>query len=155
MRNRAIAALVGTALLASGACRPPAPESSRRDSSSPDGRTRALLEQLASAIVARDYPAAYGTVATERQASLGLAEFEEAFRHYRDGLPDGLAVKVSVDPYDRESATLVPEELRDRIVAEGAVEFVPDDEELEGFTANVWIMMEGGEPRLATFFVGD
>jgi len=155
LHRRGVAILAVVLALGSGACRDRAPEASRQKPEAPDPRTDALLRSFAAAIVARDYASAYSAVAVERRGSLTLSELQENFGHYRDGLPDALGVEVSVEPYARESATLVPEEIRDRIVAEGVIHFEPGDEELEGFSAQVWILMESGEPKLATFYVED
>ena len=94
-------------------------------------------------------------MASERRPTLTQQEFEEAFRHYRDGLPDGLKTSVQVDAYDKEAAVLVPDELKDRVTSEGVIYFEPPDEEMEGFSASVWIVDEGGEPKLAAFYVED
>lgn len=154
MGHRAAAALVVAGVFAAVGCRAPAPEPSRQEPPGADAGTRALLEGMGAAVASRDYATAYDALAAEAKASVSLAEFEEAFRHYRDALPDGLEVRVSVDAYDPDSAGLVPEELRDRVVAEGAVEFVPGGD-LEGFSAVVWVMPESGKPRIAAFYVGD
>jgi hypothetical protein len=140
--------------LSSAACSGSAPQAAPQKAQAPDPKTDALLRKFAAAIVARDYAAAYDAVATERRGSLSLAELQENFGHYRDGLPDVLKTEVEVEPYDRESASLVPDELRDRIVAEGVVRFEPGDD-LEGFSAHVWILMEAGQPKLASFYVED
>lgn len=151
-----VAVLAAAAVLASGACRgSSAPASSPPPAQAGDAQTRALLEGFAAAIVARDYASAYAAVATERRASLSLAEFQEAISDYRDGLPDVLKTDVRIDPFDRESAAVVPDEYLDRIVSEGVVYFEPEGEDAEGFSVHVWMMSEAGEPRLATFFVGD
>lgn len=142
-------------MLGCGACSGGAPETSAPRPEAPDPKHEALLRSFASAIVARDYASAYSAVAEERRASLTLQDLQENFGHYRDGLPDALEIKISLEPYDKESASLVPDEFRDRIVAEGVVHFEPADEELEGFSAHVWIMTESGEPKLATFYVED
>lgn len=146
--------------LAIGACSKPGQEAPAADAPSKktapvDGKTQAFLQRFASAIVARDYTTAYGAVAAERRPTLTQQEFEEAFRHYRDGLPDGLKTAVQVDPYDKESAVLVPDEFKDRVTSEGVIHFEPPDEEMEGFSASVWIVDEGGEPKLAAFYVED
>lgn len=94
-------------------------------------------------------------MASEARATLTQQEFEEAFRHYRDGLPDGLKTSVQLDAYDKEAAVLVPDEFKDRVTSEGVIHFEPPDEELEGFSATVWIVMEGVEPKLAAFYVED
>ena len=154
MRRRGIAVLLAACVLGPGACRRPAQEASPQKPAAPDPKTEALLQAFASAIVARDYASAYGAVATDVRATLTLQELQEAFGHYRDELPDALTAEVTIEPYDKESATLVPEELRERIVAEGVVHFEPGDD-LEGFSAHVWILMESGEPKLATFYVED
>jgi hypothetical protein len=133
----------------------PAAEAPSRKTTASDGKTQAFLQKFASAIVARDYTTAYGAVATERRATLTQQEFEEAFRHYRDGLPDGLKTSVQLDPYDKEAAVLVPDEFKDRVTSEGVIHFEPPDEEMEGFSASVWIVDEGGEPKLAAFYVED
>jgi hypothetical protein len=104
--------------------------------------------------VARDYAAAHGLVATDARAELSRQELEEAFQHYREGLPDLLKTDVEVEAYDREAALLVPESLRSRIDAEGTIHFEPGGD-AEGFSAHVWIMPDAGEPRLAHFYVGD
>ncbi len=146
-------ALVAAGLLASLACsKAPPPPSSAKPA---DPRIETSLRGFASAIVARDYAAAYGAIASERRGSLPMAEFQEAFGHYRDGLPDDLKAEVIVEAYDRESATLLPEEFRDRIAAEGVVHFEPTDQAIEGFSAHVWVLLEAGEPRLAHFYVED
>lgn len=145
-------AVVLTALGCSGSS---APASSPPPGQAGDAQTRALLEGFAAAIVARDYASAYAAVATERRGSLGLAEFQEAIGDYRDGLPDVLRSEVRIDPFDRDSASVVPDAYLDRIVSEGVVYFEPEGEDAEGFSVHVWIMSEAGEPRLATFFVGD
>lgn len=155
MRTRGIAVLLAIGLLLSAACRGGAPEASPQPSAAVDPRIEALLRSFASAIVARDYASAHGAVAAEQHGSLTLQELQEAFGHYRDGLPDALEIKVEIEPYDKESASLVPDALRDRIVAQGVVHFEPGGEELEGFSAHVWILMESGEPKLATFYVED
>ncbi len=133
----------------------PAAEAPSRKTTAADGKTQAFLQKFASAIVARDYTTAYGAVATERRATLTQQELEEAFRHYRDGLPDGLKASVQLDPYDKEAAVLVPDEFKDRVTSEGVIHFEPPDEEMEGFSASVWIVDEGGEPKLAAFYVED
>jgi len=133
----------------------PAAEAPSKKTPAADGKTQAFLQSFASAIVAKDYAAAYNAVAVERRATLTQQEFEEAFRHYRDGLPDTLRTAVQVDPYDKEAAVLVPDEFRDRIASEGVIHFEPSDEEMEGFSSTVWIVMEGGEPKLAGFYVED
>ena len=146
--------LLAALALSSGACSGSAPEAAAQKAQAPDPKTDALLRRFASAIVARDYASAYDAVAAERRGSLSLAELQETFGHYRDGLPDALKTEVEVEPYDKQAASLVPDELRDRIVAEGVVRFEPGDD-LEGFSAHVWILMEAGEPKLATFYVED
>lgn len=153
MRTRGIA-LVVAGLVASLACTTPAPQPSPSGAPA-DPRIEAALRGFASAIVARDYASAYQAVAASRRASLTLQDLQENFGHYRDGLPDALEIKISVEPYDKESATLVPEELRELIAAEGVIHFEPGGEELEGFSAHVWVLMEAGEPKLATFYVED
>ena len=62
---------------------------------------------------------------------------------------------MQLDAYDKEAAVLVPDEFKDRVTSEGVIHFEPPDEELEGFSATVWIVMEGGEPKLAAFYVED
>ncbi len=156
MGSKAIAVLAATVMLAAAGCRAASPpESSAPPPAAADPKTEALLQGFAAAVAARDYASAYGAVAVERRSSLSLAEFQEAISHYRDGLPDVLKTSVRIDPYDRESAAIVPDEYRDRIVSEGVVYFDPEDEDLEGFSVHVWLLSESGEPRLATFFVGD
>jgi len=155
MRRRGIVVLLAALALTSGACRGQAPEGSAVRSQPPDPTVEALVRSFASAIVARDHASAYGTLAAEPRASLPLPEFQESVGHYRDELPDALETKVTLEPYDKEAATLVPDELRDRIIAEGVVHFEPGGEELEGFSAHVWILMESGAPKLATFYVED
>jgi len=152
-----VAVLAGAALLVAGGCRGSStPGSSAPPSTAaPDPKAEALLHGFAAAIVARDYASAYAAVATERRASLSLAEFQETISGYRDGLPDVLKTQVQLEPYDRESAIVVPDEYLDRIVSEGVVYFEPEGDEAEGFSVQVWIMNEAGEPRLASFFVGD
>jgi hypothetical protein len=154
------ATLLTAFLLASVACsRParevPAAEAPSKKTAAADGKTQAFLQKFASSIVAKEYSTAYAAVAMERRATLSQPEFEEAFRHYRDGLPDGLKTSVQVEAYDREAAVLVPDEFRDRISSEGVIHFEPPDEEMEGFSATVWIVVEGGEPKLAAFYVED
>lgn len=160
MRDTRAVTFVTVAFLALGACSKPAREGPGADAPSKktspaDERTQAFLQRFAAAIVARDYATAYGAVAAERRATLTQQEFEEAFRHYRDGLPDGLTTNVQVDAYDREAAVLVPDEFRDRIASEGVIHFEPPDEDMEGFSSAVWIVMESGEPKLAAFYVED
>jgi hypothetical protein len=132
-----------------------APEASAASAPPADPKVETMLRGFAAAIVARDYATAHGAVATDVRGTLPLAELEETIGHYRDGLPDDLETEVSVEPYDREGASIVPNALRDRITAEGSVQFKPKDEEQEGFSIIVWVMSEAGEPRLAHFFVGD
>ena len=121
----------------------------------PPAATAAMLQSLASSIAARDYGAAYDLVAAGQRESLTRAEFEEAFRHYRDGLPDRLKTDVRVDAYDRASASMVPDGIRDQIVAEGVVSFDPDGGQAEGFSAVVWVVMESGRPRIAHLYTED
>jgi hypothetical protein len=148
------AVLAVAAAVAVTACSGSAPQASPPPSPA-DPKVVTMLEGFASAIVARDYASAYNAVAVERRGELPLSELQENFGHYRDGLPDDLQAKVQVDPYDRETALLVPEELRDRIVAEGVIHFEPRAEGQEGFSATVWVMLDAGEPKLATFYVED
>ena len=160
MVNARVATFIALGFLAIGACSKPAQEAPAADAPSKktapaDGKTQAFLQRFASSIVARDYATAYGAVASEARATLTQQEFEEAFRHYRDGLPDGLKTAVQVDAYDKEAAVLVPDAFKDRIASEGVIHFEPPDEEMEGFSATVWIVMEGGEPKLAAFYVED
>jgi hypothetical protein len=133
----------------------PAAEAPSKKTPAADGKTQAFLQKFAADITARDYAAAYQAVAVERRTSLSQQQFEEAFRHYRDGLPDTLRTSVQVDPYDKDAAVLVPDEFRDRIASEGVIHFEPGDEELEGFSSTVWVVMEAGEPKLAAFYVED
>src|SRR5688572_15351548 len=123
MKKRALAVLACTTLLAIVACGKPAGDTPQGPPAT-DGRSQAFLEAFASAIVQRDYARAYGAVAAERRASLSQKEFEETFRHYRDALPDGLKTEIKIEPYDK-SSSLVPDELRDRVFAEGVVYFQP------------------------------
>jgi hypothetical protein len=153
MKKRDLAILACTTLLATGACGKATQEAPQRAPAATDGKTQAFLQSFASAIVERDYARAYGAVAVERRAQLSQKEFEETFRHYRDGLPSALKTEVKVEPHDK-SSSLVPDELRDRIVAEGVVYFEPGGD-TEGFNAIVWVMMESGEPKLASFYVED
>ena len=158
MHRHAIA-VIGAALLAIGGCGKPAREAasagaSPKKTANADGKTQAFLQNFASAIVARDYASAYEAVAAERRASLTQQDLEEAFRHYRDGLPDSLKTDVQVDAYDKEAAPMVPDEVRDRVVSEGTIHFEPGGD-AEGFTATVWIILESGEPKLAAFYVED
>ena len=152
MKERVLAVLAGTTLFATLACGKPAKDAPQGPPAT-DGKSQAFLEAFASAIVQRDYAKAYGAVAAERRAALSQKEFEEAFRHYRDALPDGLKTEVKVEPYDK-SSSLVPDELRDRVFAEGVVYFEPGGD-TEGFNAIVWLMLESGEPKLASFYVED
>lgn len=157
MNVRVLSLAVCIALSAGVACRnaakEPSPGTSSRSPAVANPEAVALLQGFAAAIVERDYAKAYAAVATERRSTLSQQDLEEAFRHYRDGLPDGLKTEVKVDPYDGDSP-LVPEELRERIVAEGVVHFTPEGD-AEGFNAIVWILMEAGVPRLASFYVED
>lgn len=153
MTKWAIPAVVCGALLGAAGCSKAEKEPSARTAAAPNKDALAFLQGFASAIVDRDYSRAYAAVAAERHATLSQQDFEEAFRHYRDELPDGLKTEVRVDPYDGEGS-LVPEELRSRIVAEGVVHFLPG-EGAEGFSATVWILMESGQPKLASFYVED
>jgi hypothetical protein len=155
MRKRGIAVLAPAALLLlAAACGGRAPEAAASKPAAADPKVDALLRSFASAIVARDYASAYGAVAAERRASLSQQEFEEAFRHYRDELPDALETEIGQEPFDRESAVLVPDEYKDRVVAEGSISFEPGGE-AEGFSATLWILLEAGEPKLASFYVED
>jgi hypothetical protein len=160
MLKAGVAAFIALGLLATGACskpaqKAPATEAPSRKTAPADGKTQAFLQSFASAVVARDYAEAYGAVAAERRPTLTRQEFEEAFRHYRDGLPDGLKTAVQVDAYDEEAAVLVPDEFKDRVSSEGVIHFEPPGEEMEGFSATVWVVMEGGEPKLCAFYVED
>jgi hypothetical protein len=154
MRNILVVLAGAVTLAAYSACRQSSPQPSPAAGAPADPRHQAMLTSFANAIVARDYAAAHALVAADARASLTRQELEEAFQHYRDGLPDPLETSVEVEAYDREAALLVPESLRGRIDAEGTIRFEPGGED-EGFSAHVWIMKDAGEPRLAHFYVGD
>lgn len=114
----------------------------------------AMLKSLGAAIVAKDYAAAYAFIASDARADITSADFQEALEAYLDRYEGALQVAVRVEPYDPEGSSLVPDALKGRIVSEGTIEFLPGGDE-EGFTMAVWILMESGAPKLATFFVGD
>jgi len=113
-----------------------------------------LLKGFADAILAKDYAQAYDAIALERRPTLPLAEFQEAIAHYREGYEGSLRASVRVEPYDPDGASLLPDEFKGRIASEAIVEFEPGGDE-EGFSVLVWIVIEAGVPRLASFYVGD
>ena len=114
----------------------------------------AMLQRVGTAIVARDYALAYGEVAVEARGELTLADFQEAIEPYRERYEGGLRFTTTTEPFDPSGASTVPEALRGRITSEGSIEFQPPGDE-EGFTMVVWVMMESGVPKLASFYVGD
>jgi len=113
-----------------------------------------MLKSVGAALVAKDYASAYAFVATDARGEVSFDEFKEALEAYLERFERGLTVAVKVEPYDREGSSQVPDALKGRVVSEGSIEFDPGGDD-EGFTIAVWIMMEGGAPRIATFFVGD
>ena len=128
----------------------PTPAASVKSDPAIDG----MLKGFADAILAKDYARAYEAIAMERRPTLPLSEFEEAISHYREGHESQLQVSIQVSPYDPDGASLLPDEYEGRIASEATVEFEPGGDE-EGFTVLVWIVMEAGVPRLASFYVGD
>jgi hypothetical protein len=107
-------------------------------------------------IVSRDYEGAYALIAGSSQSDIPYAEFDEAFRNYREGVEGTLKVEiVAGDPYVKDdSDLLLPDSIRDRVEDEFAIHFEPEGE-AEGFSANVWVLMEADQARIAYFFVGD
>ena len=107
-------------------------------------------------IVSGDYEGAYLHIAESVRAEIPYAEFEETFKHYRDSMDETLNVKiVPGDPYQKDDPdALLPDAVREDVEDEFAIHFEPDGEE-EGFSAIVWVLMEGGHARIAHFFVGD
>lgn len=107
-------------------------------------------------IVSRDYQGAYAHLAESSRSEIPYPEFEEAFKSYREGVGAPLKVKiVPGEPYQKdEPDPLLPDAVRERVTDEFAVHFEPEGEE-EGFSAIVWVLMEGGKARIAHFYVGD
>lgn len=152
--RQVIGGALGLGILVTAACNRPAPEAASQPAAAPDPAAKLLLESFGEAVAARNYTGAYEAVATEARGSLTFQEFEEAVRPYRDSLPDDVRTSVVVDPPDKETTLLVPESLRDHVVAEGIVDFSPGGEG-EGFSINVWVVRESGQPKVAGIFVGD
>ena len=107
-------------------------------------------------IVSRDYEGAYAHIAESIRSEIPYAEFEEAFKHYRDSMDETLNVKiVAGDPYQKDDPdALLPDAVRERIEDEFAIHFEPEGKE-EGFSAILWVLMEDGQAKIAHFFVGD
>lgn len=107
-------------------------------------------------IVARNYEAAYMHIAESSRSEIPYAEFEEAFKGYREGMGETLKVKVVPgEPYDKDDPDpLLPDAVRERIEDEFAIHFEPKDDG-DGFSAVVWVLMESGQAKIAHFFVGD
>jgi len=62
---------------------------------------------------------------------------------------------VPGDPYKKdEPDPLLPDAVRDSVEDEFAIHFEPEGDE-EGFSAIVWVLMDGGQAKIAHFFVGD
>jgi hypothetical protein len=107
-------------------------------------------------IVSRDYEGAYVHIAESSRSEIPFAEFEETFNGYREGVGENLKVKiVPGDPYKKdEPDPLLPDAVRDSVEDEFAIHFEPEGDE-EGFSAIVWVLMDGGQAKIAHFFVGD
>lgn len=107
-------------------------------------------------IVSRDYKGAYVHIAESSHSEISYAEFEETFKEYRDRLGETLKVKIEPgEPYQKdEPDPLLPDAIREHVEDEFAIHFEPEGDE-EGFSAIVWVMMEGGQARIVHFFVGD
>ena len=133
---------------------------STESASEPERTLTPAYEELGRAfgdlIVSGDYEGAYGHIAESVRSEIPYAEFEEAFKHYRDGMDETLNVKiVPGDPYQKDDPdALLPDAVREHVEDEFAIHFEPEGEE-EGFSAIVWVLMEGGQARIAHFFVGD
>ena len=106
-------------------------------------------------IISRDYQGAYAYIAQASRGDISYEEFEETFRTYRDRVE---ALKLTIapgEPYQKdESDPLLPDAIRDRVEDEFAIHFEPEGDE-EGFSANLWVLMEDDQPKIAHFFVGD
>jgi hypothetical protein len=72
-------------------------------------------------------------------------------------MDETLKVKiVPGEPYQKdEPDALLPDAVRDHVEDEFAIHFEPEGAEQEGFSAIVWVLMEGGQAKIAHFFVGD
>jgi hypothetical protein len=107
-------------------------------------------------IVSRDYEGAYVHLAESSRSEIPYAEFEEAFKGYRESMGETLKVKiVAGDPYQKdESDPFLSDAVRARVEDEFAIHFEPEGDE-EGFSAIVWVLMDGGQAKIAHFFVGD
>jgi hypothetical protein len=116
----------------------------------------ALGQAFGDLIVSRDYEGAYGHIAESSRTEIPYAEFEEAFKGYREGVEETLKVKiVPGDPYKKDDPDpILPDAVRERVEDEFAIHFEPEGD-AEGFSAIVWVLMEGGQARIAHFFVGD
>jgi hypothetical protein len=107
-------------------------------------------------IASGDYESAYVHIAESSRSEIPYSEFEETFKHYRESVGETLKVKVEPgDAYEKdEEDPFLPDAVRERVEDEFAIHFEPEGEE-EGFSAIVWVLMEGGQARIAHFFVGD
>jgi hypothetical protein len=133
-------------------------------SNSPSGTAERILtpayeklgDNFGDLVVARDYQGAYGYIAESSRSEIPYSEFEDAFKAYRDSMDETLTVKVVPgDPYQKtDPDALLPDAVRERVEDEFAIEFELEGSE-EGFSAIVWVLMEGGQAKIAHFFVGD
>jgi hypothetical protein len=107
-------------------------------------------------IVSRDYEGAYVHIAESIRSEIPYAEFEETFKDYRENVGETLTAKiVPGEPYQKDEAdALLPDAVRERVEDEFAIHFEPEGD-AEGFSAIVWVLMEGGQAKIAHFFVGD
>jgi hypothetical protein len=107
-------------------------------------------------IVSRDYEGAYAHIAESSRSEIPYAEFEEAFKGYRESMGETLKVKiVPGEPYQKDDPdALLPDAVRERVEDEFAIHFEPEGDQ-EGFSAIVWVLMDGGQAKIAHFFVGD
>jgi hypothetical protein len=107
-------------------------------------------------IVSGDYAGAYAHIAEASRSEIPYAEFEEAFKLYREGMEGTLEVEiVAGEPYQKDDPdVLLPDTVREQVEDEFALHFDSEGEE-DGFSAIVWVLMEGGQAKIAHFFVGD
>lgn len=115
-----------------------------------------LGHTFGSLIISRDYKGAYAHIAESSRADISYEEFEETFREYRERVGDTLKLTIAAgEPYQKDQEDpLLPDAIHKRVEDEFAVHFEPEGDE-EGFSANVWVLMEEGQPKIAYFFVGD
>ena len=121
-----------------------------------DPKYQAVVEQFAKAVAREDYRTAYDLTSEDLQSRLSFDEFVEAWKPYIDSFEGEIELGYSASDDPQGMAEFVPEAVRSYLVEEVTIELsgtIEDSE--EAFFCTAWVIDQGGEISIGSFYVED